>query len=178
TLLWVYQDVNTDKPTTGTEVTEIDGVADNMEETAAIHETEGSADDTLVATSEDMVWPVASFDDLQVEIPFYDSRASASEREAALIQVDSTFAAHMGVDFTHPEGKTFDVMAALSGEVTLVENNPVNGYVVEISHGNGLVTVYQSLADVAVQQGDEVAQGMIIAQAGRSDIERDLGIHL
>lgn len=179
-LLWVYQDMNTDKPTTGTEVTEIDeAIGSDVEEAVALDEmNEDVPSDLVVATGEDMVWPVANFSDLQVEIPFYDSRASATEREAALIQVGTTFAPHMGVDFTDPEGKAFDVMAALSGEVTLVENNPINGHIVEISHGNGLVTVYQSLAEVTVQEGDEIDQGTIIAKAGRSDIERDLGIHL
>jgi len=179
TLLWVYQDMNTDKPTTGTEVTEIDeNAVNNVDETAALHETNKGGENEHVATSEDMIWPVANVNDLQVDIPFYDSRASAPEREAALIQVGTTFAAHMGVDFSHPDGKVFDVMAALGGEVTLVEENPINGHVIEISHGNGLVTVYQSLSDISVQVGDEIAQGAIIAKAGRSDIERDLGIHL
>lgn len=173
TLLWVYQDVNTDKPTS-TEVTE--GVEGTDKEVVA--EDPLDATEEIAATGEDMQWPVANVSALEVQIPYYDTDASATEREAALIQVDSTFAAHMGIDFADPEGKAFDVQAALAGTVTLVESNPINGQQVEISHGNGFITVYQSLSEVTVKEGDEVAQGTIIAKAGRSDVERDLGNHL
>lgn len=179
TLLWVYQDKVTDQPTTGTEVTEdgttLDG--ETNEESATVNNPLDATEE-IAATGEDMQWPVANINDLQVEIPFYDTHASATEREAALIQVGKTFAPHMGVDFVHPEGNTFDVMAALGGTVTLVENNPINGNLVEISHGNGFVTVYQSLNEISVKEGDEVKQGTVIAQAGRNDVERDLGVHL
>ncbi|HIW34344.1 MAG TPA: M23 family metallopeptidase [Candidatus Paenibacillus intestinavium] len=175
TLLWVYQDANTDKPTAGTEVTEeTEGVVGND----VAMEDPLDATEEIAATGEDMQWPVANVDELQVEIPYYDSQATLTEREAALIQVGTTFAAHMGVDFTDPEGKVFDVQAALAGTVTLVESNPINGHQVEISHGNGFITVYQSLSEVTVKEGDEVTQGTIIAKAGRSDVERDLGNHL
>lgn len=179
TLLWVYQDRVIDQPTTGTEVTEEEtGVEGQADSDIATGSQSIDASDEIAATGEDMQWPVANVNELQVEIPFYDTRASAAEREAALIQVGTTFAPHMGVDFVHPDGTTFDVMAALSGTVTLVENNPINGNLVEISHGNGLMTVYQSLSAVTVKEGDEVEQGAIIAQAGRNDVERDLGVHL
>jgi len=179
TLLWVYQDKLTDQPTTGTEVTEEEtGLQGEAGEEVAVGGDPLDATEEIAATGEDMQWPVANINELQVEIPFYDVHASAMEREAALIQVGSTFAPHMGVDFVHPDGNTFDVMAALGGKVSLVENNPINGNLVEISHGNGFVTVYQSLSEIAVQEGDEVKQGTIIAKAGRNDVERDLGVHL
>ena len=175
TLLWVYQDANTDKPTTGTEVTEeTEGVVGNE----VVIDDPLDATEEIAATGEDMQWPVANVSELQVEIPYYDTQATATEREAALIQVDTTFVPHMGIDFTDPEGKVFDVHAALAGTVTLVESNPINGHQVEISHGNGFITVYQSLSEVTVKEGDEVTQGTIIAKAGRSDVERDLGNHL
>lgn len=175
TLLWVYQDVNTDKPTTGTDVTE--GIKDGDGNEVAMDDPLDATEE-IAATGEDMQWPVANVSELQVEIPFYDIAASATEREAALIQVGSTFSAHMGVDFTAPEGNAFDVLAALAGTVTMVESNPINGHQVEISHGNGFTTVYQSLSEVTVKEGDEVTQGTIFAKAGRSDVERDLGNHL
>lgn len=179
TLLWVYQDKLTDQPTTGTEVTQEEaGLEGEAGEEVAVGGDPLDATEEIAATGEDMQWPVANINELQVEIPFYDVHASATEREAALIQVGSTFAPHMGVDFVHPDGNTFDVMAALGGKVTLVESNPINGNLVEISHGNGFVTVYQSLSDIAVQEGDEVKQGTVIAKAGRNDVERDLGVHL
>lgn len=174
TLLWVYQDVNTDKPTTGP------GVTDVQEDTPVdgVATEDFDATDEIAATGEDMKWPVANVSELQVVIPYYDTKAPLAEREEALIQVGTTFAPHMGVDFVDPQGKAFDVQAALAGTVTLVESNPLNGQQVEISHGNGFMTVYQSLSDVTVKEGDEIAQGTVFAKAGRSDVESDLGPHL
>ncbi|MCM3635248.1 MULTISPECIES: M23 family metallopeptidase [Paenibacillus] len=177
TLLWVYQDNFTDQPTTGTEVSE-EGTAVNSETDKDVAAVDMDASDEIAATGEDMQWPVANINDLQIEIPFYDTKATAVENEAALIQVGTTFAPHMGIDFVHPDGIAFDVQAALGGTVTVVEKNPINGNLVEISHGNGLSTVYQSLSDVAVNEGDEVLQGTVIAKAGRNDVESDLGVHL
>lgn len=49
---------------------------------------------------------------------------------------------------------------------------------VEITHGDNLKTVYQSLADVKVKQDDEVKQGDAIASAGVSELGKNLGNHL
>jgi stage II sporulation protein Q len=84
----------------------------------------------------------------------------------------------MGVDLASADNKAFDVVAAMSGKVTLVEIHPTNGNVVEITHPNGLRTIYQSLGDVQVNNGDEVKQGTIIAKAGRNELEKDEGVHL
>lgn len=170
TLLWVLQETNKDQPTTGTEVTD----SEQVEEVNAGTEYEPE----VAATSDDMVWPVADIAAMTIEIPYYDLDGTLEEKEAALIQVGTTFAPHMGVDLVREDGSSFEVLAALDGVVSLVENNPINGNIVEINHGNGFVTVYQSLAEVAVEKGDEVQQGDMIAMAGRSDVEKDLGAHL
>jgi stage II sporulation protein Q len=60
----------------------------------------------------------------------------------------------------------------------VAEQTPTNGYEVQIDHGNGLVTVYQSLDDLKVKEGDEVKQGDVLAMAGRSEMEQSEGIHV
>lgn len=175
TLMWIYQgSTETDQPTmgpdSGTEVSQGNG-----EEAG---ENEGVVDVDVIASGEKMQWPVVDANALQKETLYYDENASEAEKEAALIQYDSTFTPHTGIDFVDPNGATFDVMAALSGTVTEAKQHPTNGYVIEISHGNGLVTVYQSVTDLQVEVGDEVEQNTVIAKAGRSDMERDQGIHL
>ncbi|MFD0590626.1 peptidoglycan DD-metalloendopeptidase family protein [Paenibacillus sp. GCM10027627] len=174
TLMWIYQGSDPAKPTTATE--ESTEVSQGGEQVEGGNKEETSEEVTAIA--EDMKWPVASAKELQIETNFYDSKASATEREAALVQVGNTFTPHTGIDFADPNNEAFDVLAALDGKITLIETHPTNGNIVEISHGNGLVTVYQSLTNVQVGEGDEVKQGTIIAQAGRSDTERDLGVHL
>ena len=88
-----------------------------------------------------------------------------------LIQNGNTFVANQGIDLAKADDKTFDVSAALSGIVSLVDTHPLNGNYVEIKHADGIVTVYQSLNEVKVKVGDEVKQGTVIAQAGRSELE-------
>lgn len=177
TLMWIYQGSDPAEPTTS--VPEESEVTQGNENTqGSTNEEDAASEEEVAAIAENMKWPVASLEALQMETKFYDSEASVAEKEAALIQVDNTYVTHTGVDFADPNGQPFDVLAALDGKVTHVEAHPKNGNVVEIDHGNGLVTVYQSLTDVQVEEGDEVDQGTTIAKAGRSDLERDMGVHL
>ncbi|MBH5320585.1 M23 family metallopeptidase [Paenibacillus sp. GSMTC-2017] len=173
TLMWIYQGNDPAKPTTGpdtsTEVSQGEG------EQAGTGEEEAAP---VVASALGMKWPVAKKEELQEQTKFYDAKATATEREAALVQVGNTFSPHTGIDFVHPDGQPFDVLAALDGTISHIEPHPTNGHVVEINHGDGLVTVYQSLTDVTVKEGDDVKQGTTIAKAGRSELEKDLGVHL
>ncbi|MNG01731.1 Stage II sporulation protein Q [compost metagenome] len=51
------------------------------------------------------------------------------------------------------------------------------GKLVEITHSNGLISIYQSLSDVKVTKGAEVKKGDIIAKAGTNDFEKEDGVH-
>ncbi|OBZ09972.1 MULTISPECIES: M23 family metallopeptidase [Bacillales] len=172
TLMWIYQGADQAKTTTG----KTDPTEATQGETKA--PGKGEENPEVVLGDELMQWPIANKAALKEELPFYDEKSSDAEREAALVQVGDTFSPHMGIDFVDPSGQTFDVLAALSGKVTYVKTEPTNGNVVEITHEGGLVTVYQSLTDIQVAEGDDVTQGTVIAKAGRNDLERDLGIHL
>ncbi|WP_424766625.1 peptidoglycan DD-metalloendopeptidase family protein [Paenibacillus sp. sgz302251] len=173
TLMWIYQGADRTSPATG----EIDSTEVSQGEEAV---TPGENEESLevVVGDERMQWPVADKASLQIERPFFDENASEAEQEAAMVQVGTTFTPNTGIDFVNPDGSTFDVLAALSGKVTLVKQHPTNGNVIEITHAGGLVTVYQSVSDIQVAEGDDVRQGTKIAQAGRSDVGRELGIHL
>jgi stage II sporulation protein Q len=173
TLMWIYQGADQNSPTTGkVDPTEVSQAGENATQGEEIDASE------IVVGDESMMWPLANKAAMQEELPFYDEKATDAEREAAVVQTGNTFSPHMGVDFVDPDGKTFDVLAALSGKVTYVEKHPTNGNVIEITHEGGLVTVYQSVTEIAVEEGDDVTQGTIIAKAGRNELERDLGIHL
>lgn len=141
----------------------------------------GEDDGSLPATAptpEPMRWPVVDYNELQVLVPYYDENGTNDVKQAALVEYGETIVPHVGIDFAQPDNQTFDVLAALSGTVTTVEKHALVGDLVEITHDNGLVTVYQSLSDVQVSVGDEVKQGDVIAKAGRNELEKDLGVHL
>ncbi|SFF24303.1 stage II sporulation protein Q [Paenibacillus catalpae] len=172
-LMWIYQGSDDTKETSAT--------TSEQTETAVGNEAVKPDDQALEESrkGEMLEWPVASKDALDEVLPYYDANATVEENAKAVVQTnDNTFVAHTGVDLADPSDQPFDVLAALSGKVTRVEKHPTNGNVVEISHGNGLVTVYQSLSDIQVAVGDDVKQGTKIAVAGRNDLESDLGVHL
>lgn len=127
---------------------------------------------------ETMQWPVEDFSEIEVIMPFFDREASNEAKQAATIQYEDTFYPSMGISLSKQGNETFDVLAASSGTVTRLESHPLVGNQLEITHSNGLKTVYQSLANIVVEEGTEVSQGEVIAQAGRNELGKDLGVHL
>jgi stage II sporulation protein Q len=168
TVMWVYRDVEKVEPTAMVDDVEVTQGVEDVPTTTEPQSTE----------EETMQWPVVDRANVDVTGAFYDENAPEEERQAALIQTGNTFLTRRGIDLATSDNKPFDVTAALSGQVLVVEKHPLNGNVVEIKHSNGMVTVYQSLSDVQVEAGDEVAQGAIIAKAGRNELEKELGNHL
>ncbi|BBH23875.1 hypothetical protein Back11_52200 [Paenibacillus baekrokdamisoli] len=175
TLMWLYQGANetSTKPVTATpEVSQ--GTTDETVD-GTKKEDPAIAD---ISSNETMHWP-ADHSQLETVASFYDAKnGSNEERQAGLIQNGNTFVANSGIDLARSDDKTFDVSAALSGIVSIAESHPLNGNVIEIKHSDGIVTIYQSLNDLQVKVGDEVKQGAVIAKAGRSELGKDLGVHL
>lgn len=133
----------------------------------------------VTGLSEQMKWPVENYSALMVVRPFYDKDGSVEARQAAVIHYDDMYLPSTGISLAREDGESFEVLAALSGRVTRVEQSaPLVGQLVEITHDNGLKTTYSSLADIHVQLNEEVEQGQVIAQAGRNELEKDLGVHL
>lgn len=72
-----------------------------------------------------------------------------------------------------------NVFAVADGTVTNVYNNYLEGSVIEISHDNGIKSVYKSLDDISVKVGDYVRQGDVIAAVSASMArEVNTGAHL
>ena len=81
---------------------------------------------------------------------------------------------HEGIDF--PANTGTDVVAAASGKVVAAGWHPQYGKIVEIDHGNGLVSVYAHASQVFVNEGDLVMRGQRIALVGSTG--RSTGPHL
>ncbi|MBL0943131.1 MAG: M23 family metallopeptidase [Hydrogenophaga sp.] len=83
-------------------------------------------------------------------------------------------ALHTGLDFPADIGTP--ILAAAGGVVIAQEFHPAYGNLVEIDHGNNLVTRYAHASKVHVQKGDIVRRGQRIADVGNSG--RSTGPHL
>jgi stage II sporulation protein Q len=140
--------------------------------------SESNTDSVPVTTSEEIIkMPVLEEKGVSISKHFYDENGTEKEQQEALVFYDNTYSKNTGTDIVAKDGKAFEVVAALSGTVIKAEKDSLLGNIVEISHNNGVKTVYQSLDDVQIEVGDTVTQGEVIGKAGQNVIGKDLGIH-
>ncbi|WJG08722.1 M23 family metallopeptidase [Aliiglaciecola sp. LCG003] len=83
-------------------------------------------------------------------------------------------AMHKGIDFAGKEGES--VIATGAGLVTWSGERYGYGQLVEIDHGDGIVTRYGHNKAVSVKMGDVVTKGQQIASMGSSG--RSTGVHV
>lgn len=81
---------------------------------------------------------------------------------------------HGGIDFAGSEGS--DVFAVAEGVVTYAGPRTGYGNMVEVNHGDGLVTRYAHARAVAVKVGDVVTKDQLVAYMGSTG--RSTGTHL
>lgn len=83
-------------------------------------------------------------------------------------------AMHRGLDFRGPMGAP--IHAAADGTVTFVGNKSGYGRVVEITHGDGMMTRYAHMSRFDSRVGQQVVAGTVIGRIGNSG--RSTGPHL
>lgn len=127
---------------------------------------------------ENFVMPVKDPDSAVIQKQFYDYDGKAEEQEAALVFYNNTYHPNTGIDIATKDGESFNVLAALSGKVTKVEEDSLLGNVIEVEHDKGIVTQYQSVTDMNVKVGDQVEQGDVLAKAGESLFNEEAGVHV
>ena len=81
---------------------------------------------------------------------------------------------HEGVDFMAEPGTP--ILAAAGGVIVASEEHPQYGSMVEVDHGNGLITRYGHASRRLVRLGDVVVRGAKIAEVGSTG--RSTGPHL
>ncbi|MBA3940393.1 MAG: M23 family peptidase [Sphingopyxis sp.] len=83
-------------------------------------------------------------------------------------------AMHAGLDFRGPIGTP--ILAAAPGRIAFVGQKSGYGNVVEVDHGQGILTRYAHLSGFTARVGDQVAAGQQIAKMGSTG--RSTGSHL
>ena len=81
---------------------------------------------------------------------------------------------HEGIDFPAESGTP--IVAAASGKVVFAEWHPQYGKMIEIDHGNGLVSRYAHASALLVKEGDLVLAGQRVGSVGTTG--RSTGPHL
>jgi len=142
-----------------------------------IYVTKTIFDDTVpvIEQSENISRP---YKDGEVKIVkyFYDKEDEISKQQESIIYYESTYMQNSGVDYGGVEN--FEVVAILDGNVINVNEDNLLGKIIEIRHSNELISVYQSLSEVTIKQGDSVKQGQTIGKSGTSNVSADLKDHL
>lgn len=83
-------------------------------------------------------------------------------------------AMHEGVDFMVPEGTP--ILASAGGVVVYADYHPQYGNMIEIDHGNDIVTRYAHASRLMAKVGDVVRRGQQVAKVGSTG--RSTGNHL
>jgi murein DD-endopeptidase MepM/ murein hydrolase activator NlpD len=83
-------------------------------------------------------------------------------------------ALHTGLDFQADPGAA--ILAAAGGVVVTQEVHPAYGNMVEIDHGNDLITRYAHASRIFVKKGDLIKRGQKVAEVGNTG--RSTGPHL
>lgn len=131
------------------------------------------------SSMENIMMPVKNFDSADIKRYFYNKNAKAEDQEAALVFYENRYHQNTGVDIGNKDNTSFEVVAALSGTVTKVAaDDTLLGNIIEIEHGEGIVTVYQSIKEIKVEVGDQVKQGQVLAKAGESMFDEEAGVHV
>ncbi|TDL87360.1 M23 family metallopeptidase [Vibrio vulnificus] len=155
-----------------------DSAKDGKEESAETGKNYGEPSVEVNSNLETIKMPVADADKSVIKKQFYDVNADEKAQEEALVFYNNRYEQNKGIDIAMEDGKSFNVKASLSGNVTKVQDDALLGNLVEVEHEDGVVTRYQSVKDIKVAVGDKVKQGQAIATAGKSQINEEAGVHV
>ncbi len=123
-------------------------------------------------------WPVVQGTQVKVTLGFFNPKGTAAEQAAALVSYDGGYYAHKGYDIQASNQQSFAVVAATSGKVVAVVNDPLKGQTVEIASSDGYTERYESLSSVKVKQGETVQTGQELGMSGTCQFEQAAGDHL
>lgn len=82
---------------------------------------------------------------------------------------------HKGIDIGAPSGSV--IVASKSGTVTECSYNSTRGYYVEITHSDGVKTIYMHMSRQAVSTGMKVSRGQTIGYVGSTGVATGPHLH-
>ena len=129
----------------------------------------------VVNTSDIIIRPYVA-EDVNIVKKYYDYQDEAKEQEESLLFFENTYLQNSGISYGREE--VFEVVSVLDGTVTSIKDDRSLGKIVEVTHSNDMISIYQSLSEVNVTENQEIKQGMIVGKSGTCNLEKDLNNHL
>lgn len=156
--------------------------SDQLEDPTKLTQEVGGNEESVIPVStqgESMKYPIkeALIPETQILQEFYDVNATADLQQKALLVFNQTYSTSQGISIS-VKGEPFEVLTAMSGVVKEVKMDAFTGNKIKIEHANGYTTVYSSVADILVEEGDEVKQGDQIATSIENEWNPYAGVHL
>lgn len=102
---------------------------------------------------------------------YYNYKEDEQSQENAIIKYEDTYLQNSGITYSGTD--EFDIVSIMDGEVTKVYSNDLLGNIVEITHDNDIVSIYQMLDNVSVKENDKIEKGTIIGKSGKSKLRQD-----
>src|SRR5690625_2899809 len=94
----------------------------------------------VVDQQEIIQMPVSDQEQAEIVTKFYDYNAEQEDQEDGLVLYNNRYYQSEGIDIASADGEAFDVTASLSGTVTEVKEDPLQGHIVVLSHANDVTT--------------------------------------
>ncbi len=107
---------------------------------------------------------------------FYDYKADSKDQEKSITYYEGTYIQNKGIDYTSKE--VFKVYSIADGKVISITEDDINGKTIKIEHSNNLISVYQSVDEITINENDTVSMGQEIAQSSTNNFNSKLGNHL
>ena len=140
-----------------------------------VNETIFETEIPVVNTSDTIIKPFVG-ENITVVKNYYDYKGEAADQQNSLLYYENTYLQNSGVSYGKEE--VFDVVSVLDGTVTSVKEDATLGKIVEITHDNDIISIYQSLSEITVTENQEIKQGDVLGKSGTCNIESDLNNHL
>lgn len=107
-------------------------------------------------------------EEVKVKTSYYSKDDDDTKQESSLIYYENTYMPSTGIIYN--SDKSFEVVAALDGEVKNIKTDALLGTVVEISHNSNLTTIYYSLKNVNLKVGEYVSSGTKIGNSSENKL--------
>jgi len=113
---------------------------------------------------------------IEIKKNYYNYKGDEESQRNSLIYHDGIYMQNTGI--CYGTDTSFDIITVLDGEVTEVVNDELVGNSITVKHNDNTYSIYQSVTDITVKQGDQVNQGDKLGVSSTSNINKDLNYHL